>query len=131
MARRLNDMDSETIEKNFLEEIPESIPTEQKVVVANEIPKYEKVIFMNNRDPGCALFFHYKTLTHPLKHYTLMHGQTYDLPTEVIRHLEGQNDSDPYTCHSRLYGLGKNDLGNDSPVVNGYKPYFQCRSVRT
>jgi len=123
-------MDKETIEKNFLATEPEGIPTEQKVVVAQEVPRYEDVIFMNNRDPGSTLYFHYRTKTHPLKHYTLVHGMQYKLPSEVIRHLEGQNAYDPYSCHSRLYGIGTNQEGNACPVVNGYKPYFQCRTVR-
>lgn len=127
---RMNDMDKETIERNFLQEEPDCIPTETKVVVAQDVPQYEDVIFINNRDPGCALYFHYASKYHPLKHYTLAHGKEYKLPVEIIKHLEGQLDYDPYSCHSRLYGLGVNDLGNNCPVVTGYKPYFQCRQVR-
>lgn len=132
MARpqTLNNMDKETIEKNFLVEDSADIPTEQKVVIAKEIPDFEDIIFQNNRDPGCTLFFHYASKTHPLKHYTLVHGQQYKLQSEVVRHLEGQNEYDPYSCHSRLYGVGQNAEGNAAPVVNGYKSYFQCRSVR-
>jgi len=128
--RRLNDQPSEVIEKNFLQEQQDFIPTEQKVVVANEVPKYERIVFVNNRDPGCALYFHYATKTHPIKHYTLMHGLEYNLPVEVIKHLEGQNQSDPYSCHSRIYSERKNYEGMPETYVSGYKPYFQCRSVR-
>lgn len=128
--KRLNDQSSEVIEKNFLAEVPDCIPTEQKVVVAREVPPHERVIFVNNRDPGCALYFHYATKTHPLKHYTLMHGLEYNLPTEVIKHLEGQNNRDPFSCHSRIYSERKNYEGMPENYVSGYKPYFQCRQVR-
>lgn len=129
-AKRLNDMDRETIERNFLKEEQDCLPTEEQVVIAKEIPKYERIIFVNNRDPGCALYFHYATKTHPLKHYTLMHGLEYNLPVEVIKHLEGQNQSDPYSCHSRIYSERKNYEGMPENYVSGYKPYFQCRAVR-
>jgi hypothetical protein len=129
-AKRLNDMDRETIERNFLKEEQDCLPTEEQVVIAKEIPKYERIIFVNNRDPGCALYFHYATKTHPLKHYTLMHGLEYNLPVEVIKHLEGQNKDDPYSCHSRIYSERKNYEGMPENYVSGYKPYFQCRAVR-
>ena len=130
-AKRLNDMDRETIERNFLKEEQDCLPTEEQVVIAKEIPKYERVIFVNNRDPGCVLYFHYATKTHPLKHYTLMHGLEYNLPVEVVKHLEGQNKDDPYSCHSRIYSERKNYEGMPENYVSGYKPYFQCRAVRT
>ncbi len=125
---RLNDMDKETIERNFLAEAPDCIAPEGKIVVAKEVPKYERIIFQNNRDPGTALYFHYSSATHPLKHYTLMHGLEYELPVEIIKHLEGQNDI--YTCHSRIYGQRKNYEGLPENYVASYKPYFQCRPVR-
>lgn len=129
-AKKLNDMDKETIERNFLKEEPDCLPINETVVVAKEIPKYERIIFINNRDPGCALYFHYATETHPLKQYTLMHGLEYDLPVEVIKHLEGTNNYDPYSCHSRIYSQRKNYEGLPENFVSGHKPYFQCRSVR-
>jgi hypothetical protein len=125
---RLNDMPKEVIEKNFLAEEPDCLPANKTVVIAKEIPAMERVIFMNNRDPGCMLYFHYSSPTHPLKHYNLMHGLEYELPVEVIKHLEGQNDS--YTCHSRIYSSRKNYEGLPENYVSGDKPYFQCRSVR-
>jgi len=127
---KLNKMSSEVINKNFLEATPDCIPTEQKVVIANEIPRYEKVVFVNNRDPGSTLYFHYSSGSHPLKHYTLAHGLEYDLPVEVIKHLEGQNGNDPFSCHARIYAERKNYEGMPENYVSGYKPYFQCRSVR-
>ncbi len=127
---KLNNMSSEVIEKNFLEATPDCIPTDSTVVIANEIPQYDKIIFVNNRDPGCALYFHYSSKTHPLKQYTLMHGLEYNLPVEIIKHLEGQNKSDPFSCHARIYSERKNYEGMPENYVSGYKPYFQCRSVR-
>lgn len=130
LSPKLNEMKKEIIEKNFLAEEIEEIPTEVKVVVSREVPKYEKIIFQNNRDPGCTLYFHYASKTHPLKHYTLAHGFQYDLPVEVIKHLEGENATDPYSCHSRLYGSRQTEQGGYEPYVNGYKSYFQCKAVR-
>lgn len=130
MVKKLNDMDSATIERNFLKEEPDCLPPNEQVVVATEMQPYERIIFINNRDPGQALYFHYATKTHPLKQYTLMHGLEYNLPVEVIKHLEGQNGADPYSCHSRIYSARKNYEGLPENYVSGYKPYFQCRSVR-
>lgn len=126
----MNNCSSEVIEKNFLEQNPD-IPTEQKVVIAKEIPKMEKVVFMNNRDPGITLHFHYCSKTHPLKHYDLIHGQTYDLPIEVISHLEGTNQHDPYACHERRYGRRMRQDGLSENYINGYRSYFQCKTVRS
>ena len=131
MARpkNLGEHSSEVVERNFLEENPE-IPTQEKIVVAQEVPKYKKVRFMNNRDPGVTLHFHYHSATHPLKHYDLVHGIEYDLPDEICRHLEGENKHDPYACHQRLYSQRKNLEGLPECYVSGYKPYFQCKEMR-
>lgn len=129
MAKRLNDMSVETVHKNFLDENPE-IPPNETVVIAKEIPRYERIRFLNNRDPGEMLHFHYASKTHKLKHYDLMHGFEYDLPVEVIRHLEGQNKSDPYACHRRTYGQRRRDDGITETYANGYVPYFQCQTCR-
>ena len=129
---RLNDCTGETIEKNFLTEDMD-IPVNEQVVIhpaAMPIPKFEKIVFMNNRDPGVTLHFHYHSKTHPLRHYDLIHGQTYDLPVEVIQHLEGQREFDPWACHSRLYGQRKKSDGTTETYINGYKSYFQCKTVR-
>ncbi len=127
--KNLGQAGKEIVEKNFLEENPTDIPTEQKVVVSQEIPKYTRIRFMNMRDPGITLHFHYASKTHPLKHYDLINGEEYDLPNEVIAHLEGENKQDPYACHSRLYGRRMKADGVSECYVNGYKPYFQCKRV--
>lgn len=106
------------------------LKTEEKIILSNHVPKYEKIIFHNNRDPGCTLYFHYHSKTHPLKHYTLGHGLEYNLPVEVIKHLEGENKNDPYSCHTRIYSQRKNYEGLPENYVSGYKPYFTCRTVR-
>jgi hypothetical protein len=132
MAKRLNDCSAEVIEENFLkEEIdPNEIHMNEKVVVANEIPPMQKIIFINQRDPGCALQFHYKSKTHPLKQYTLYHGFKHDLPIEVIEHLEGIRDGDPWACHSRQYARRSRPDGTTETYANNYVAYFQCKRVR-
>ncbi len=127
---KMNTQPKEVIEKNFLEQAPDVLPPNQTVVVAQEIPQYERVLFQNNRDPGCTLYFHYASGTHPLKHYTLAHGLEYDLPVEVIKHLEGDNKCDPYSCHTRIYGQRKNYEGLPENYVSGYKPHFNLKHVR-
>lgn len=129
MVKKLNEMDSETVHKNFLEEEPE-IPTEKKVVTCANIPKMVKVRFLNNRDPGCPLHFHYQSANHPLKHYDLMHGFEYTLPEEVVSHLEGTNKIDPYSCHKRTYSRRMRDDGISETYASGYVPYFQCQTIR-
>lgn len=125
----LNNASSEVQEKNFLLENPD-IPTDQVVVMAKEMPKMRDITFMNNRDPGCTLHFHYHSKTHPLKHYDLMHGQKYSLSEEVISHLEGQNSYDPYSCHTRLYGSRMMSDGRTENYVNGYVACFHCKPCR-
>lgn len=130
MAKSILNNASQAIQdENFLLENPD-IPVEKVVIVAREIPKMETVIFMNNRDPGVTLHFHYASKTHPLKHYDLVHGQRYTLPVEIIQHLEGQHDHDPYSCHKRLYARRMKDDGISENYVSGYTSYFQCKPCR-
>lgn len=126
---KLKNASSEVIQENFLQDNEEML-TDHKVVIAREIPKMENIVFMNNRDPGVTLHFHYASKTHPLKHYDLIHGQTYNLPVEVIRHLEGSNEHDPYACHKRLYGRRMRADGLSETYVNAFTSYFQCKTVR-
>lgn len=129
--RTLNDESSEVIEKNFLEEVPVGVPTEDApVVVAQEIPQTSEIVFLNNRDPGCPVYFHYHSKTHPLHHYTLMHGCRYTLPNEVINHLEGVNNFDPWSCHTRKYARRMREDGVSETYANAYVPNFQCKQVR-
>src|SRR5882672_273149 len=125
----LNNAKSEVINNNFLLENPD-IPLEPLVQVFTEIPKMETITFTNHRDPGITLNFHYASKTHPIKHYDLVHGQQYTLPVEVIKHLEGQNGHDPYSCHKRLYGKRMRSDGVSEIFENGYVSYFRCQPVR-
>lgn len=132
-AKRLNDAPKEIIEKNFLNEDIEDlgIETEAKpVLVFKEMPATETITFVNNRDPGVPLYFHYHSKTHPLKHYTLAHGQKYTLPIEVIRHLEGETNNDPWSCHTRKYSRRMNPDGVSETYASSYVPNFQCKPTR-
>lgn len=91
---------------------------ENQVVVANEIPKHEWVIFRNQRDPGQPLEFHFASKTHPFKRYTLIDGKKYQLPTEVIRNLEG--------CRENIEKYRRNSDGIPEIYVAGYKTHFVC-----
>jgi hypothetical protein len=129
MTKKLNEMDSETVHKNFLSEEPE-IPTEKKIVTSVHIPRMVKIRFLNNRDPGVCLHFHYSSKTHPLKHYDLMHGFEYELSEEVVGHLEGTLRNDPFSCHQRTYSRRMRDDGISETYASGYVPYFQCQTLR-
>lgn len=94
--------------------------------------KYEKITFINNRDPNRALEFFYVSKTHPYKRYHLHHGKEYNLPVEIIEHLEGSNPMDPNTCQS----FGYEDRfdarsGFTKSQITSYKPLYQCKTVRS
>lgn len=125
MARhksKLNESSSEVIEENVLLENPVGLPDKAGIVFSTDIPKMRKVQFLNGRDPGYPLEFHYHTKTHPLKHYNLHHGFDYDLPEEVIEHLEN--------CAENQYGYRRNRQGDIEMYVKGQKFLFQCKNVR-
>lgn len=118
----LNDRKSEVIEANVLQENPEGLPDESGIVLSRFIPKMKKIQFLNGRDPGEALFFHYHSKTHPLKHYTLYHGQEHDLPEEIIAHLEN--------CAEAQYGYRQGRDGHPEMYTKSHKYIFQCKTVR-
>lgn len=132
MARpknNLNSKSSEYIEENFLSPTPEglesrsTVPHDGDLVVAHHIPEMRKVQFVNGRDPGQELMFHYHSATHPLKHYTLFHGKEYLLPVEIIEHLEN--------CKESQYGYRTNpESGHPEMYVKGHKYLYQCKSVK-
>lgn len=126
MARpkKLNDATSEIIQKNVLEENPEGFPQakEEVIVIAKEIPKIEKIVFRNDRDPGIPLEFHYSSKTHPLKLYKLLDGQEYDLPVEVIEHLEDRKIP--------ISGYRRGVDGHPERYISGYKYNFSLKTVR-
>ncbi len=128
MARpkNLNEKPVEYVEKNILSENPEGLPEikskEDELVVAKFIPEMKKIQFINGRDPGQELMFHYHSKTHPLKHYTLFHGKEYDLPIEIIDHLEN--------CAERQYGYRQGPNGHPEMYTKGFKYIFRCQNVK-
>lgn len=125
---QLNSKGSEYIEQNILKESPEglppcpTVPEEGQIVTAKYIPEMKRVQFINGRDPGYPLEFHYHSKTHPLKHYTLYHGKEYDLPVEIIDHLE--------SCAERQYGYRQGPNGHPEMYVKGLKYNFRLQTVR-
>lgn len=121
----LNKAKSKVIAENVLVENPEGLPpvdheSLDQVVVVNEMPKYRKIIFINGRDPGYPLDFHYSSATHPLKIYKLIHGQEYDLPEEVIEHLESRSEP--------VYAYRRGPDGHPEMYTESRKYIFQCRT---
>lgn len=100
-----------------IEEIAKNL-NEGIVVVAKEVPHMEKIIFRNQRDPGHALEFHFKSKNVPFKHYKLIDGETYTLPLEVIRNLEG--------CRENVEKYRRNSQGIPEIYIAGYKTHFVC-----
>lgn len=94
---------------------------ENQVVVVHEVPKYEKIVFRNQRDPGHVLEFHYHSKTSPFKQYKLIDGKEYTLPIEVIRNLE--------SCRENIEKYRKNADGIPEIYVAGYKTHFVCERV--
>ncbi len=123
--RRLNEQRAAVIVKEILKQNPEGFEEaalpEPKVVVADKVPEYRTVQFLNGRDPGYPLDFHYHSATHYLKHYRLFHGKEYDLPVEVIEHLE--------QCNEPQYGYRPGPDGHPEMFIKARKYIFQLRNV--
>ena len=122
---KLNAEKSEVIEEAWLKETPDGFSEPKgvpEVVIATYIPPMKRVVFINGRDPGQELMFHYHTKTHPLKHYTLFHGKEYDLAEEVIEHLEN--------CAEKQYGYRQGPNGHPEMYVKGLKYLYSCKSPR-
>lgn len=125
---QLNGKSSKYIEENILKNDPEGLPLvdapkENEIIPTKVVPEYRRVQFINGRDPGQALEFHYHSKTHPLKKYILFHGMEYDLPLEIIEHLED--------CKQNHYGHRWNEAeGRTECFVKSFKYLYQCRSVR-
>ncbi len=99
--------------------------------IASNKPPYERIKFVNNRDPGRPLDFFYASKTHPLKSYKLLHDKEYDLPIEVINHLEGTNPHDPNSCHTMGYEDKFDERsGMTKSTISSYKSLYQCKSIR-
>jgi len=123
--KRLNDEKSAVVEENHLKENPEGfsdeLPPVNQVVIAKHIPEYRKVQFLNGRDPGYMLEFHYCTGTHPLKQYKLHHGHEYNLPVEVIEHLE--------SCNQPIYSYRAGADGHPEMYISSRKYLYQLRNT--
>jgi hypothetical protein len=91
---------------------------EDQIVIVDEVPKFERVTFRNQRDPGHVLEFHYASKTHPFKQYKLIDGKQYDLPIEVIKNLE--------RCRENIEKYRRNSEGIPEIYVSGYKTHFVC-----
>jgi hypothetical protein len=126
--KNLNSKSSEYIQENILKQNPDGLPSnatvpmEDEIVIARYIPEMKRIQFINGRDPGYPLDFHYHSKTHPLKHYTLYHGKEYDLSVEIIEHLEG--------CAERQYGYRQGPNGHPEMYVKGLKYNFRCQPVK-
>lgn len=92
---------------------------ENQVVVVDEMPRCETIVFRNQRDPGYPLEFHYASKTHPFKMYKLIDGEKYpNMPVEVIKNLEG--------CREDIHKYRKNSQGIPEVYTAGYKTHFVC-----
>jgi hypothetical protein len=123
---KLNNANSEKIEENVLQENPEGLPEVNNIVIAKTIPPKEekkRVIFLNGRDPGIALEFHYHSATHPLERFTLYHGLEVDLPVEIIEHLE--------SCGEHIYGYRPGPEGHPQMYTKSMKYIFSCKPVNS
>ena len=122
---KLGEAKSEVIAENFLKQDPEELEKcadlDTRIVVAHHVPAYRRVVFLNGRDPGFTLEFHYSSATHPLKSYKLVHGKEYDLPEEVIENLEG--------CNEPQYGYRPGMDGHPEMYVISKKYIFQLRNA--
>jgi hypothetical protein len=125
---KLNTQKSEVVHEAWLQETPEGFSEpkgpvhDSGIVITNRIPEMRRIVFMNGRDPGQELMFHYHSKTHPLKHYTLFHGKEYDLPVEVIDHLEN--------CAEKIYGYRQGASGHPEMYTKGLKYLYSCKTPR-
>lgn len=125
---KLNSESPEFIKENIFKENPEKLPEcegpggKSGVVVVDRVPEMRRVQFLNGRDTGTALMFHYHSKTHPLKHYTLLHGKEYDLPVEIINHLEN--------CFETIHGYRQGADGHPEMYAKSKRYIFSCREAR-
>lgn len=100
-----------------IEKVRDELGIDQ-LVISPTIPRMERIIFRNQRDPGHTLEFHYSSKTHPFKQYKLVDGEGYTLPIEVIRNLE--------SCRENIEKYRRNDQGLPQIYIAGYKTHFVC-----
>lgn len=121
------ELSSEEIKKQLFKEHEDAQdyipPTEEIIHVFKGIPKYREVVFTNGRDPGCPLEFFVHTATHPYKKYSLLHGYVYNLPEEIIEHVE--------SLAIPIYGKVEVDGIMRSDQVTGHKFLYSFRTPST
>ncbi|MEG1542890.1 MAG: hypothetical protein RR353_05060 [Victivallaceae bacterium] len=123
--KKLNESSSKTIEENFLK----NDRTDNSVNIIGEVtgtPELQRVIFCNNKHPGCCLEFIYNSGRLRNQSHILFDGQEVVLDDEVIKHLEGL--SEPIYNHSREPENGR-DLQNANRI-QGKRYLYQFRTVR-
>jgi hypothetical protein len=123
--KKLNSAPSKVIEESVLKENPDGFDN-NSIVIAKQVPppiKTRRVTFLNGRDPGVALEFHYHSATCPLKRYKLYHGKEEDLPEEVIEHLEN--------CAETIYGYRPGPEGHPEMYNKSRKYLFSLKDPRT
>ena len=103
-----------------IEQVAEELKVDQ-VVIVDEVSKFERVVFRNQRDPGHVLEFHYSSKMVPFKQYKLIDGAEYDLPLEVIKNLE--------RCREDIHKYRRNREGIPEIYTAGYKTHFVCERV--
>ncbi len=111
---------------------PHSVPMKNsEVVVTNYMPRMLRIRFFNLRDPGKELRFFLDTKTHPLRHYTLFHDHEYDLPEEVVHHVEGMNETNPNSCMKpiRKDRIGPDGVKSES-YIHSWTSLFQCKFIK-
>jgi hypothetical protein len=91
---------------------------ETSVKPVTHVPRMEKIIFRNQRDPGHVLEFHFASKNVPFTMFKLIDGQEYTLPMEVIRNLEG--------CRENIEKYRRNSQGIPEIYIAGYKTHFVC-----
>jgi hypothetical protein len=123
---KLAEKGEEYIKENLFKQDPEGLPVSEdiseKIVIVKDLPKMKRIVFLNGRDPGQELMFSYHSKTCPMKRYTLFHGKEYELPEEVIDHLEN--------CAENQYGYRAGPNGHPEMYVKGKKYVFSCKPVR-
>jgi len=123
---KFKDAAPEVITENLFKENPDGLPDHTPhpsgIVLSTHVPQIRKINFINNRDPGYPLEFHYSSATHPLKHYVLYHGYNHELPEEVIEHLE--------SCAENDYAYRKSVHGHPEMYVKGQRSLYQLRKPK-
>lgn len=105
---------------NSVEKQHENLDKQKLKSKKNIKEKLIKVEFLNVETPNLALKFCYGSTKRP-QNYTLLHGGVYELPEEVIKHLESRG--------TPLYQYRPDGSGRLAKSIQGYKPRFVLRRL--